>query len=351
MDDYESNCIVLSSILGSCLSDINKIMPLWYYGIILPEVTEECCLSSLLALTIIELKQILESCGLITINNDIVKFVSSTSGYGGKYSWQIFLLNSSLLENYFAQMDLTKYKKHQKNVCYISLGNDRDSSINSSTQFKFKKPRKCAELNRLLNEKVNKMKSILLINNVLKNNNIEENDFSSVISFSTNEMLPTTTSYSIIINFIKNIISHNNIDENSTIERIIEYVKKIQMKEMEEKLFKLLDMRNSIKFNDNNDKLKINKFQKIRNHHLLSTLNIPFTCHTMSILLYEIVKLSQHFPKACILDIIHPQGNSFIVINNLKKVKVIMLILILILILSIVFYLLYVISISIMLIL
>ena len=154
MDDYESNCIVLRSILGSCLSDINKLMPLWHYMIILPEAAEEYCLCSLLNLSLVELKQILESCELITINNDIVKFVSSTSGYGGKYSWQIFLLNSSLLENYFAQMDLTKYKKNQKNVCYISLGNDRDSSINSSTQFKFKKPRKCAELNRLSNEKL-----------------------------------------------------------------------------------------------------------------------------------------------------------------------------------------------------
>ena len=87
------------------------------------------------------------------------------------------------------------------------------------------------------------------------------------------------------------------------------------MKEMEEKLFKLLDMRNSIKFNDNNDKLKIDKFQKISNYPLLSTLNIPFTYHTMSTLLYEIVKVSQFFPIACILDNIHPQGSSSKVIN------------------------------------
>ena len=92
MDDYESNCIVLRSILGSYLSNINKLMPLWHYGILLPEEAEECCLYSLLNLTITELKQILESCGLISINNDSVNFVSSTSGYRGKYSWKMFLL-------------------------------------------------------------------------------------------------------------------------------------------------------------------------------------------------------------------------------------------------------------------
>ena len=113
------------------------------------------------------------------------------------------------------------------------------------------------ELNRLLNEKVNKMKSSLVMNNLLKNSFIEENDFSNDISFSTIESLPKTNNSSITINFIKNIILNNDIEEDSTIERIIEYVKKIQLKETENKLFKLLDMRNSIKFNDDKDKLKI----------------------------------------------------------------------------------------------
>ena len=90
MDDYESNCIVLRSILGSCLSDINKLMPLWHYGIILPETAEECCLCSLLNLTLVELNQILEACGLITINNNIVKFVCSISGYGGNIVGKCF---------------------------------------------------------------------------------------------------------------------------------------------------------------------------------------------------------------------------------------------------------------------
>ena len=37
-------------------------------------------------LTIVGLNQILESYGLITINNNIVKCVLDTSGYGGNYS-------------------------------------------------------------------------------------------------------------------------------------------------------------------------------------------------------------------------------------------------------------------------
>ena len=144
------------------------LLILWHYGILLPETADECCLCSLLNLTLVELKQILESCGLITINNDTVKFVCSTSGYGGKYSWEIFLLENSLTENYFAQKNLTKYKKNSKTFWYIGLGDDRIITINPSTQFHHKKSRKYAELNRLLSENVNKMKSILMINNVFK---------------------------------------------------------------------------------------------------------------------------------------------------------------------------------------
>ena len=71
------------------------------------------------------------------------------------------------------------------------------------------------------------MKSILVINNVLKNSYIEVNEFSNDISFTINEGLPKTTDISITIKFTKNITCHNNIEEDSTIERIIEYVKKI----------------------------------------------------------------------------------------------------------------------------
>ena len=69
MNDHGSNCIVLISILGSCLSDINKLMPLWYYGIILPEAAEECSLYSLLNLTIVELRWTIKLFDIILLHS------------------------------------------------------------------------------------------------------------------------------------------------------------------------------------------------------------------------------------------------------------------------------------------
>ena len=63
---------------------------------------------------------------------------------------------------------------YQRNMYFISLGNDRDTNINPSSRFHFKKPCKCCELKILLNEKNYKMKSILRINTLLMNSNVEE---------------------------------------------------------------------------------------------------------------------------------------------------------------------------------
>ena len=74
-------------------------------------------------------------------------------------------------------------------------------------------------------------------------------------------------------------------------------------------------MRNNISFNKDNDNLDIGNFIKQKIYPLLSTLNVPFTSYTMSVLLYEIIKLSHQFPKSCLMNIKNPQG-SLSKVNN-----------------------------------
>ena len=70
----------------------------------------------------------------IVINNNIVKFVRSPSGYGGNVSWHTLLLENSLSNNYFFQMNLsTCNKKYQRKVYFIGLGVEGDTKINPST--------------------------------------------------------------------------------------------------------------------------------------------------------------------------------------------------------------------------
>ena len=57
MEYCEANWLVMFSLLGSCLSDINKNISLWHYDILLPEEEEDYSLSYLFNLTIDELKK------------------------------------------------------------------------------------------------------------------------------------------------------------------------------------------------------------------------------------------------------------------------------------------------------
>ena len=77
-------------------------------------------------------------------------------------------------------------------------------------------------------------------------------------------------------------------------------------------------MKNNISVNKDNNNLDIDDNTKQENYPLLSILNVPFTSRAMSVLLYEIVKLFQQFPKFYLMDIKHPQGNLSKVINVSK---------------------------------
>ena len=165
------------------------------------------------------------------------------------------------------------------------------------------------------------MKSILQINKSEMNINVEEKLFSNDILFSQNVLLTSKIDNNITLSFIKNIIFDNNIEEDTTLERIIDSGEKFQMKEKNDCLFNILNIRNNISFNNDNDKLNIDDITKLKKYPLFSTLNVPFTSHTMSILLYDIVKLFQEFQefrKSCIMGIKYPQGFFPKVINISK---------------------------------
>ena len=147
---------------------------------------------------------------------------------------------------------------------------------------------------------------------------VEEEEFSNDRSFSQNVLPTSTIDNDLTLNFIKNIILNNDIKEDTTLEMIIDSVKNFQIKEKVNCLFNILNMRNNISFNKDNDNLDIDDNTKQKKYPLLLTLNEPFTSHTMSVLLYDIVKLSQQFPKYCLMDIKHPQGSLSKLINVSK---------------------------------
>ena len=94
------------------------------------------------------------------------------------------------------------------------------------------------------------------------NSNVEEEEFSNDISFSHNLLLTSKIDNNITLNFIKNLIFNNDMKEDTTLEMIIDSVKKFQIKEKDNCLFNIFNMRNNISFSKDNDKLYIDNITK-----------------------------------------------------------------------------------------
>ena len=77
----------------------------------------------MLNLIIGELKQILESCGVIIIKDNNIQFVIYIYIWSWRYySWSIFHLENSLFGNYFTKkMSVTRFNKYQRNMAMIVL--------------------------------------------------------------------------------------------------------------------------------------------------------------------------------------------------------------------------------------
>ena len=138
MDNYEFNWIFLWGILCSCLSNINKLIPLLHYGILLPEEEGDCSILSISNFQIDELKQILESYSFINSKENKINFIIDTYGHGDNYSWSMFRLDNSLYVNYFAKIPVGGFDKYKRNTYYIGLGYNCETKINLPTQLQFK---------------------------------------------------------------------------------------------------------------------------------------------------------------------------------------------------------------------
>ena len=111
-------------LFDSCLSEINQYISFWHYGIILPkhEVTN---LSSLLNISLDDLKQILLSCGLIYYQRDTVKLHLNY--------WKTFMLENHVHKYYFDKFNVTRFDIYSMKMYYVGIGSEHDYKLTSSS--------------------------------------------------------------------------------------------------------------------------------------------------------------------------------------------------------------------------
>ena len=124
MDNYESNCHTIRMLFGSCIFEISHHIPFWHYGILLPR-KENSSLSSLLNISLDDLKQILLYCGLIYYQRDIA-------------SLDLDAWPTLMMENYIQQYHFDKYSVTRLNwgkPYFIGIGTKRSYKFTPSLQF------------------------------------------------------------------------------------------------------------------------------------------------------------------------------------------------------------------------
>ena len=86
----------------------------------------------MLNLRIDKLTQILLSCSIITIKDNVIKCVVIEACYDGSYNWSMFTLTHIMSGNSFSKKSVDQFKYYQRNMCFIGIGNPRNEIINSS---------------------------------------------------------------------------------------------------------------------------------------------------------------------------------------------------------------------------
>ena len=171
MDDYESNCHTLRVLFGSCLSEINQCLPFWHYVVLLPK-EENSSLSSLLNMSMDDLKQVLLFCGLIYYQRGTVK--------SDLKAWPSLMMENHIDEHYFDRYCVSRLTSNKKMTYFIGIGTKRICRLNPSSQFVSNSyTRKSSTLSNYLKKKCDRMKMLLKINNMIQN---EVVDTSKVIN-------------------------------------------------------------------------------------------------------------------------------------------------------------------------
>jgi len=307
MDPCESNCHMMRLLFGSCLSEINQYIPFWHYGILLPK-HEDTSLSSLLNISLDDLKQILYSCGLIYYQRDTVKLHLT--------DWETFMLENHIHKYYFDKFTVTRFNSYNTKMYYIGIGSERDYKLTPSSQFSNNScPRKSSSLSNFIKKKCNRMKMLLNINVILRDEGIDIPTTKNNRVSSRQSSICKIDDDDNTFRFVKDLISRSGFGNDSSIMVLIKSIKEMQINDCNKRLLNLINMNVEGSSNVSYERLPVEETELKNKYPMLHYLHIPLIPNVVSTILQEIFKLSEQFPKNNLLSIKSFCGTDSTLIN------------------------------------
>ena len=113
-----------------------------------------------------DLKQILLFCGLIYYQRDTVKLHLN--------DWETFMLENHIHKYYFDKFKVIRFNSYNPKMHYIDIGSERDYKLTPSSQFLDNSyPRKSSSLGNFIKKKCDRIKMLLNINVILRDEVID----------------------------------------------------------------------------------------------------------------------------------------------------------------------------------
>ena len=303
MDNYESNIHTIRVLFGSCLSQISQHIPFWHYGILLPR-KEDSSLSSVLNISLDDLKQILLCCGLIYCQRDTLKLDLN--------GWPTLMIENHIDQYYFDKFSVTRLNWGK--TYFIGIGTKRSYKLTPSSQFLSDScPRKSSSLSKKLKKNCDRMIMFLKINNTIQNEVVDNSKIINnkvSLSVSSNSKADDNASSFLVV---KDLINRTGFGDDSSIINLIKYIKETEISDCNKRLLNLINVEGSS--NVSYEKLLVEETELKNNYPMLHSLHIPVIPNVISTILQEIFKLSEQFPKNNLLSIKSFCGTDSTLIN------------------------------------
>ena len=115
--------------------------------------------------------------------------------------------------------------------------------------------------------------------------------------------------------FVKDLVERKYFEDNTSISNLIKYVKESQIRDFYKRIINLINMNVENSSNVQYQKLQIEDTILKEKYSILDSLRIPLIPNVMSIILHEIFKYFEQFPKTNILSINNFCGTESTVIS------------------------------------
>ena len=186
---------------------------------------------------------------------------------------------------------------------YNGIGTECDYKITPSSLFLINScPRKFSSLRNFIKKKYDRMKILLNINVILRDEVID-------ISTTTNNRVSSRQSSISRIDddnntfrFVNDLVSRSGFGDDSSIMNLIKYIKETEISDCNKRLINLINMNVEDSSNIQYEKLPVEETILKEKYPMIHSLHIPIILTMILTILYEIYQLSEQFPKNNILS-------------------------------------------------